>query len=407
MTGILTTAGTKVPLSRSGRLPPVQVLTVIDSLGVGGAEALLPTLAAHLDTDRFRMHVLALDTVPPNQITSALRELTDGLIRWQPRGLLDARRYRELAAVIERLDIDVVHTHLLYGNVHGALGAWLARRPVVATLHNGVPTYRRGARLKRHLELIALRRSNARVIAVAEEVRQAYLGRGGLRSERITVIPNAIDLRRFGHVSEVDVVAARLAVMGSSRGPMILAVGRVAEQKGHEHLVAAMPGIVSRFPGAMLIIAGRLDAPQQVEEQIREHRLHERVRLLGSRTDVAALLAAADVFVMPSLWEGLPLALIEAMAIGVPTVATTVGGIPELMVSGETGLLVPPADAEALCRAMLTLLDAPDYAAQLGARARVVAEGRSAVPWASQIMREYDLALTEKASQFTERLPVR
>ena len=154
--------------------------------------------------------------------------------------------------------------------------------------------------------------------------------------------------------------------------PKLLCVGRLAEQKGHRFLLEAMPAILDAHPDAHLLLAGDGHLLRDLQEQARP--LGDRVSFLGVREDVPALMAAADLFVFPSLWEGQGNALLEAMAVGVPIVATDIPSTRETIADGEHALLVPPGDAPALAAAVNRVLADPDLAARLADAARIRAQ---------------------------------
>jgi len=151
---------------------------------------------------------------------------------------------------------------------------------------------------------------------------------------------------------------------------VVIAVGRLSCQKGHAVLFDAVPDILRRFPKTVFVLVGDGPARQELARQAERMGIQRRVRFLGTRPDVFRLLAAADVFVMPSLSEGMPVALLEAMGMGLPLVASALDGIASVITDGEQGVLVPPGDAEALAVALQELLARPELRRQLGERAR-------------------------------------
>lgn len=369
----------------------IRVLVVIDSLGVGGAQALLPTFLRHVDRSRFDIRILALDATPANHIQTDVREAGVELIQWQGRRLFSVGRIREIARAIEERDVDIVHSHLLYSNVQASIAAKLTGRPVVATLHN---VHRLNAFRKRTVEAGVLRLTRTRSIAVSDGVRRSYCGPLRLTEDQTTVVPNAIDLTRVSRITPEARQRARLDALDGAKGPLIVAVGRIVPQKGFTVLARAATMLHERFPDARIAIAGRAaDGLPRLAGEIRQRGLSDVVRLLGQRGDVIELLAAADVFVSPSLSEGAPVTHLEAMAAGAPVVATSVGGVPEIIRHEDNGLLVPAGEAEPLARALIRLLSDPEDARRLAARGLETVHEFGADTWARRIEYEYLRAL--------------
>jgi len=190
----------------------------------------------------------------------------------------------------------------------------------------------------------------------------------------IHVIRNGTPLERFDRPA----LAARRTEIRSALGvgdaPLVLVLAALRDGKGHDVLIDALPILHQRIPRARLLLAGSGSCEQQLRRQAAPY--GTAVLFLGARTDVPELLAGADLVVLPSFSEALPTALIEAAAAGRPVVATRVGGTPEVVHHGRTGLLVPPGDAHALAEAMSDVLSAPDWARRLGHAARRMAQER-------------------------------
>ncbi len=378
----------------------IRVLTVIDSLKVGGAEALLPTFLQHVDDTRFDVRVLALSTVDVNHIQEQIASASSSLTQLPAKGLRDPGRVREIWQAIKDHDADIVHTHLLYSNVQASIAAWIAKRPIVTTLHN---VHGHNRLLKRTVEVGVLRMTSARALAVSNGVRDSYCGRFGLTDGQTTVVPNAVDLSRFARLSPEDVRQTRLDALDGAPGPLIVAVGRVVTQKGFAVLVRAAAAIRERNPGLRVAIAGReADGAQEVREEMDRLGLSGVVRLLGQRGDIAQLLAGADVYVSASLSEGAPVTHLEAMAAGAPVVATRVGGVPEIICDGQNGLLVPAGQHEPLANAVIRLLGDDNLSRTLADRGRQTVQEFGADTWARRIEREYVNLLSHR-----ERLVVR
>jgi glycosyltransferase involved in cell wall biosynthesis len=282
-----------------------------------------------------------------------------------------------LARLLRRRRADVLHTHTLAAaNVLARLAGRVARVPVVSHLH--IENHFRPA-TRRVLAALdnATARLAARLVAVSEDTKRAYERQGYPRG-RIEVVYNGIDLPPNGGFRRND-------------PPRIGEIARLCDVKGQRELLQALV----RLPEAQLVLAGR-DLEQggafQDELERESERLGVRGRVeFGFHDDVPALLESLDVVALPSWTEGLPVVLLEAMAHGRPVVATPVGGTPELVVDGETGLLVPPRDPEALAAALQRVLDDPDLARRLGTAARArVADRFTAAEQARRILAIYD-----------------
>jgi glycosyltransferase involved in cell wall biosynthesis len=160
----------------------------------------------------------------------------------------------------------------------------------------------------------------------------------------------------------------------SQQAQLILSVGRLTDQKGHIYLIDAMPFVLGRFPDALVFLIGDGSARQGLEERVQKLGIGGAVRFLGTRSDIPALLAAADIFALPSISEGMPNALLEAMGMGVPVVASSLGCVKEVVTHGESGYLVSPGDARALEESIVCLLENMDLRMRLGTAGRELVE---------------------------------
>jgi glycosyltransferase involved in cell wall biosynthesis len=339
-------------------------LQLLEGLPVGGAEQLQVILARYLDTTRYDLRVCSLAPIKGSPIACELRAMGVPVFSFGGVRLRDPRHLLRLAALIRLQRIDVIHTHLCNAHILGALAGALAHRPVVSTLHNLPDAYNsQGSALMDTLQTLALRWGTSRVIACAPRVADDARARLGLPDRKLVVVPNGIDTRAFLHPDTAAARAVRRELLGPHAGPLVLSIGTVRAQKGHQYLVEATPRLLDAFPGLRVVIVGPANNNQAtVQECIDRLDLGGRVLLAGERLDIPELLAAADLFVLPSVSEGLPLVLLEALAAGTPAVATLVGGVPGAVEDGVTARLVPPADAGALADAMLEVLQHPDAA---------------------------------------------
>ena len=276
------------------------------------------------------------------------------------RSPLDLAAVRQLTTILRDFRADVVHSHEFTMAIYGAAAARRANARHVITMHGGLYY---AAALRRRLAMRwAARRSDALVgvsMATANELQRQL----GVTAPRLQVIPNGIPQR----VGARDHVRRELSIAPGEL--LIVAVGNLYPVKGHAVLLDAL-ATLRDLPGWRLAIAGRGEEEAPLRARAAALGIAERIHLLGFREDIPDILAAADLFAMPSLSEGLPLALVEAMSFGLPVVVTRVGGVPEVVTDDVDALLVPPSDVDALASALRRLLDDPALRRRLGDAAR-------------------------------------
>jgi glycosyltransferase involved in cell wall biosynthesis len=298
---------------------------------------------------------LGLDD-PASEPEPFYRELDVERVRFPcPRDLDPALAWR-VRRELRRLRPDVVHTHLVHADVYGALGA--GRVPLVSTKHND-DRFRLGP--FRYVERELARRAS-RVIAITEALQRFCVDRVGLPAAKVEVIHYGLDAlpAAWGDAGEVPV---------PDGARVLLCVGRLVEQKGIDIAVRAVARVREQVPEAVLVVLG--EGPERAGLEATSG---EGVYLPGRVSDVASWYRRAEVLVHPARWEGFGLALLEAMLAGKPVVATRVSSAPEIVVDGETGLLVRPDEPAALAAAVIGLLADPAHATAMGqaglARAR-------------------------------------
>lgn len=350
-------------------MPPptaeLRLLHVVDSLEVGGLERVVVDLAR---AQQQRGHRVAVFSITE---TGGLR---DELERAGVPVLIGAKRRPFDLGVLARLrraatDRDVVHAHNFVPNYYAAAALLALRRaPVqVCTCHD------MGARLAdrklRWLFRWSLARTE-RVAMVGGQVHARYLESGLVPAERAVLVRNGIPVQRFDDRSPARRAAARAALGLPEAALVIGCIGRLVALKNHRLLLDLVPALRRQHPALRVVIVGDGELAAPLQEQVRSLGIADAVILAGPRSDVDSLLPAFDIFALPSLTEGLSIALLEACASGLAIVATAVGGNPEIVRDGETGLLVAPADAEALRDALLRLAADPGARERLGAAAR-------------------------------------
>ena len=358
----------------------VRLFSVIAASGAGGAEQVFATLLQRLDPERFEVVVAC------HGQGSMLEKFRRHASHVWSLDLVDLRRPRtvtRLAALMRESRADLVHTHLWTADVLGGLAARLAGiRRIVSSVAGayflpiGVSGVRRARRILFSRVFRTIYRGCDRVIAPSRYVAEDLLTRPGIRvpRERVRVIENGVD------VDDVDRVAHfaghGLSERWGSGTPRIAVVSNFFPIKGHRFLVCAIPAVLRVYPDARFVLAGEGDSRTDVAALADSLGVRGRVTFTGEISDSLELMRASDLVVLPSLSEGLPITLVEAMALGRPVVTTRVGGIPEVVEDGVTARVVPPRDPEALAGAILELLADKNLAAGLGAEARVIARDR-------------------------------
>ncbi len=329
----------------------LSVAYLVPSLNYGGSETLLLSFLKFLDRERFEPEVHCF--YEEGKLAPEFRSAGIPVRDWRsPRR--DPVMFFRLIRHLRRKKYRIVHTHLF--DRQGRVAAFLAGIPIVITTYHLVTDWDTtgGIASKALVYIDSLTsRLNDRIIAVSEEVKRNAIVKGNIPRERIVTVLNGIDVESY----RTDDGAGRLRKDLDLEGKrVLLAIGRLVEQKGHVYLVQAARLIRETCPEVAVLIVGEGPLEKRLEEEIRENRLDDCVRLLGPRRDIANLFALSEVFVMPSLFEGLPITLLEAMAARKPIVATEVEGIRETLENGYDSLLVPPKDPRSLADALTRIL---------------------------------------------------
>ena len=367
----------------------LDVVHLIEALGPGGAERLLYTNLKHFDPARVRSTVFTVYS-RANHWLAPIRELgvpVHSLDCDSPRSL--ARAIKTFAGWLRANRPDVIHSHLWAANVVARVAGRLAGVPVVSSVHNpdhedaawsdGADVSLTKRRIAKGIDRWTARVGNERLIAVSEYVRQSANRHLKFSLDEIDLLYNPIDTEVLTSAPHKD-RGHLLRELGLPQDAIILLnVARLSPQKGLVHALRALPKIIEKYPQAHLLSVGATTDPawhEQLKTEANDTGVADHFHILGTRRDVTDFLHACDVFVFPSLYEGLGIALIEAMAAGCACVATTAGPIPEFVENGRDGVLVPPADAGAMADAVCELLANAERRKQLGANARQTALAR-------------------------------
>ncbi|MCI0353852.1 MAG: glycosyltransferase [Acidobacteria bacterium] len=363
-------------------MKPRTILHTIETGGPGGAETVLLRLASSLDPARFRSLALV---AWKGWLQERLEEAGVPTFVARGKAWYDFRAARTIRDLVRREGVDLIHSHLPGQNFSSCLGGRLAGCKAVCTYHGeielGDARSPRGA-----IKLWFVRRNAAAVTVVADTMRQRLLALG-MPPQKMVRIYNGIDVAVFqsaapGHLRRELGVPADVPIVGT--------VANVRQSKGHDFFVRAARTVRERFAQARFVAVGEVpaDRGEPLRQRVRELGLEDRFFFLGFRRDVPELLRDLDVFVLPSVSEGFPLVLLEAMASGRTVVATRSGGPEEVVEDGKTGLLVPAASTDALSAAIVRVLADRALAGELARNARALVETRYSL---QQMLHQYQL----------------
>ncbi|HUH12246.1 MAG TPA: glycosyltransferase family 4 protein [Longimicrobiales bacterium] len=344
-------------------------LVLMSGLAPGGAERVTVSFLRRLARDGRPVPLCTLTAAHDGGLAAELEASGVERLDLGATRLVDPAALLRLRRLLRDGGFDLVHAH---GQDAAVMAHWarrLARFRLVITRHvleEPAGSWRERARARAALR--ALRAADA-VVAVSRGTVQGLVT-GGVTPRRIEVIPNGIDLERFDPADTAAAGRAIRAAYAHEPGAVVVLVPAVLRAgKGHPVLLEAIPGVRERVPGAVFLLAG--GGPLAEEIAVAAKGAGPAVRMLGHREDMPALMAAADAVCLPSRAEALPTVLLEAAAAARPVVASRVGGVPEVVEHGRTGLLVPPGDPAALATALLELLEAPARRRALGEAALI------------------------------------
>jgi len=364
---------------------PVRVLYLTHTLGVGGAEELILNMVARLPRDRYEPMVCCFEN-PPGPIGPEITALGVPVV---PLGVAPGWRHPlawwTILRRLRQLRPQIVHTFMLPASLYGRSAAVAAGVPIIIGTEVNIYDRKQGHHIL--IERLLSARS-ACVVASAESVKAAYVRQLGISADNVRVVYNAVNWDRLNATQTPDDVRQSL---GIPRDRLVVGVvATLQDKKGHRVLIDA----VAETPGlerVWLMLVG--DGPERrpLEAYVAARGIADRVTFCGTRRDLGNVLPAMDVFALPSLWEGLPLALILAMGAERPVVATRLAGIPEVVTNGDTGLLVEPGNVQQLGAALARVCTDAALRARLGARARAAVRDRfGADAYSESVMRIYE-----------------
>jgi len=343
---------------------PIPILHVISQLPVGGVENLLLTVLQHSDSQKFYPTVCSLSD--KGVIGKEMEALgVNVLCLNKLRHKFDWTMVKDIYHLIKQLNIQIVFTYQYHSNLYGRIAAHLAKVPcIIASVHN---VYTIDKKVHRRIINKCLSRFTDKIIAVSGSVKEDVMRYDGVPDGKVEIVYNGIDIDRFTDLDE-STLRSELGILMET--PIIGTVGRLAFQKGQRYLLEAVSIVKKKFPQIVLLMVGDGPLKDELKSYAKTLGLDDAVIFTGSRRDIPLLLAAMDIFVLPSLWEGLSISLIEAMAAGKPVIAADIAPIRELINTQEVGMLVPPRNSGAIADTIELLLTEEVLAEEMGIAAR-------------------------------------
>lgn len=371
----------------------MNILFLISSAGHYGIENMLVSLACNLTSLGCHcvVGVFCDSRDPHTEVAEEAKKrgLTVELIRCQ--GRIDRAAVQQIRQLVRKYEIDVIHPHGYKADLYAYAAAFRNRVALLATSHNW-PSKHWSMRAYAALDRLALRRFDA-VVAVSEPV-HARLRRWGVKKDQLTLIANGVDVERFQNAQPTLRNETRFA-----SGALVGFVGRLVPDKGGAVLLHAAKQVLAICPDTRFVFVGEGPSRPDWDKLGSDLCIAGNVVFTGTRNDMPGVYASLDMLVLPSLIESMPMCLLEAMAASKPVIATEVGGIPQVITTDQTGLLVKPGDADGFAKAILSLIRQPDLADELGRNASIhIRKHFSAQAMSKAYVQRYEAIITKRMS---------
>jgi glycosyltransferase involved in cell wall biosynthesis len=342
------------------------IIWMIDRLGPGGAEQLMPTILTNLVKQGFKIRVCVLRVRHGNPIAHELERLGLPVDLVLVPNLRHPFNLFRILRYLRKHRPQLLHTQLEFSDILGTIAAKLLGIPCVSTLHTlDIYEEKKSATWRLKLRWFVLRNYCDKILAVSEKTRIHHLEGGRLGEKKVITLYNGLDISRFKKPDESIQQEIRQSLNLPLNRQIIITVAVLREPKGIQYMLKALPTILAKNPNTHYLIVGDGDYGDTLRDLVTAIGIQENVTFAGRRTDIPALLSIGDVFVLPTLKDALPTVLIEALAAGIPIVASNVGGVPEIVEDGVNGLLVPPENPAELTRACLQFLQNREFASQI------------------------------------------
>ena len=364
----------------------IKVLQITHDLAIGGLQQVVVNICRTINRDKFDISVLCLRTL--GEFVPAIEKMgIEVQLLPQKENATDYLSFLKVARILKEKRPDVIHTHNTQPFIDGTIAAMLAGvKTVVHTDHaRSFPDKRRYMFAEWLISHYAYK-----IVGVSEHTANNLISYEKISKDKLVVIPNGIDGAQFQSPFDPESKKRELGI--SNTGPIIGLGVRLSEQKGITYLLQAMPALVAEFPSIILLIAGSGPLEETLKSEAEQLGVNNNVHFLGPRLDLNEIIRLFDVYVLPSLWEGLPMVLLEAMAAGLPIVATDVGGGATAVHDGQNGLLVTARNPDLLASSLIRLLRNESWRRDYGSFGRRIFDGQ----FSARIM-------TEKYERLYER----
>lgn len=325
-------------------------MQISHDLAIGGLQQVVVNICKYIDRDRFDVTVLCLRAL--GEFTPEIERLgIKVFLLPQKKNGIDYFAFWKLAKMLRQQKTNVIHTHNTQPFIDGTLAALLSNvKTVVHTDHaRDFPDKRRYMLAEWVVSQYAYK-----VVGVSDHTAENLSRYERVSKKKIKIIPNGIDVSKYEIT--VDQVSMKRDLGIREEGPVIGLGVRLTEQKGIPYLIRAMPAVLKKFPDATLVIAGDGPMATELKKETTKLGLDNHVLFLGPRLDIPAILKLLDVYVLPSVWEGLPMVILEAMAARCPIIATDVGGVRNVITNGVNGSIIEPKNSNMLAAEIIKLL---------------------------------------------------
>lgn len=333
----------------------IKILMLIDDASMGGGQQHLLWLAQKIDKSKFEIEVACEEN---GYLVDELRKNNIKVHRLDISNSLSVKSLISTYRLLKKVSADILHTHGGTAGFYGRLASIISYKGVVVHTYHGIHYLNFDknllGRIYKLIDKFLLRITDC-TICVAQKDFEIGLKAGIVKKENSIVIHNGVDVEKFSLTNKNS--DFKINLKKENESIIIGSVGRLHHQKGYEYLISGSKAVLEKFPNVKFVLIGDGELRNSLESLAKNKGVYNSYSFVGNRKEIPELLAQMDIFVLPSLWEGLPLVILEAMAAKKPIVATDVNGIVEIIESGKEGLLVPPKNSTALSSALIRLLE--------------------------------------------------